>query len=81
MDVLVIDGSELHVGPARLAHSQPRTEGLEAPLEHPFRLFLLLRDDSNDVLVEPLGNRVGVDLGYETPTIFFVDALLDRVAR
>ena len=64
-DVLVVDRVVLDVLPGRLLHRQPQAIRLQAPLEQPLRLVLLLRDQPDDVLVEPLGDRLGFDVGEE----------------
>ena len=58
-DVLVVDRVVLDVLPGRLLHRQPQAIRLQAPLEQPLRLVLLLRDQPDDVLAEPLGDRLG----------------------
>ena len=76
-DVLVIDRLVLDVLPGRLLHRQPEAERLEPPLEHPFRLFLLLRNQADDVLVQPFRNGVGLDVGDEAVLVFAGRELFD----
>src|SRR4029079_8393968 len=38
---------------------------LEPPLEQPFRLLLLLRDEPDDILAETFRDRFGLDVGVE----------------
>ena len=44
---------------------EPVAVRLEAPLEQPVRLVLLGRDQPDDVLVQPPGGDVGLDVGDE----------------
>jgi hypothetical protein len=48
-----------------LRHLLPIPEGLEAPLEHPFGLSLLLRDEPDDILIEARWNDIGLDVSLE----------------
>ncbi|MNL40442.1 hypothetical protein D3C87_1627880 [compost metagenome] len=56
-----------------LGHGQPVAVRLEAELEQPFGLVLLGRDGPDDVLAQPLGQRVGLDLGDEAVLVGLVD--------
>ena len=76
-DVLVVDRLVLDVLPGRLFHREPQAERLEPPLEHPLRLFLLLRDQPDDVLVQPFWNGVGIDVGDEAVLVFAGRELFD----
>src|SRR3546814_190716 len=62
------------LGPARLAllalHLQPGAKGLQTPLQHPFRLALLARDEADGVLAQALGQDVGFDVGDEAVFVF-----------
>src|SRR5262249_14675355 len=49
--------------PARLTHGQPAPVGAETPLQHPVRLALLVRDETDHVFREALGGPFGFDLG------------------
>ncbi len=80
-DVLVVDRVVLDVGPAGLAHLEPATVGLEAPLEQPRRLLLLLGDEPDDVLAQPLGGYIRLDVGDEAVLVFPVDQGLDGRAH
>src|SRR2546425_12399460 len=61
----VVDGAVLHVRPMWLGHLHPVSVPLEAPVEHPFRLALLRRDEPDDVLAQARGNDLGLDVGDE----------------
>ena len=75
VDVLVVDGVVVNVGPGRLLVLEPLPvpEGLEPPLQQPLGLFLLGRDEAYDVLAEPLGGQVGVDVDGEAPLVIGVE--------
>ena len=76
-DGLVVDrlvGDVLPVGSVILSQ---RAKGLEPPLEQPLRLVLLGRDQADDVLVEPLGHDVLLDVGDEPVLVFGVRQLFD----
>ncbi len=63
--VLVIDLGIVDARPGRLAHGQPALVGAEPPLEHPFRLVLLGRDETDGVFRQALGGLFGFDVGDE----------------
>ena len=78
---LVIDGSELDVGPLRLRHRQPVPVGLQSPLEHPSGLILLGRDQADDVLVQPGRNQVSFHVGVKAILVFLGRQGFDAVYR
>ena len=78
-DVLVVDRVELDVLPGRLLHGQPQAIRLEAPFEQPLRLVLLLRDETDDVLAETLGNRLGLDVRVEAVLVLACREFFDGV--
>ena len=80
--VLVVDRRELDLGPGRLLQGQPALERLQPPLQHPFRLVLLGRDEADDVGVQALGRELLVDVGDEAVLVALqrldgLDSLLD----
>ena len=48
--------------PPRHLECQPVAVGLEAEIEKPLRLLLFRRDKTYDVLIEPDGDNIGVDV-------------------
>ncbi len=77
VDRLVVDGRIRHIGPRRLGHLEPVPIGLEPPLEHPVRLALLLRNEPDDVLVEPSGGELRLDVGGPAVLVGLLDVLVD----
>src|SRR5262249_43246523 len=65
VDVLVVDCRIVHARPCRLAHSQPAPIGLEAPGQHPVRLALLARYETDRVFRKTLRRFLGFDLGLK----------------
>ena len=62
----------------------PTTEGLEPPVEQPFRLNLLLRNEPNCILSKALRGQIGLDRADEAIFIsvdlnrtYAIDGLLD----
>jgi hypothetical protein len=80
-DVLVVDLRVMHVGPGRLIHRQPVAIGLEPPLEHELRLPLLLRDRTDDPLVQAARHRFGLDVGDEAVLVVSLSQILNRLGR
>jgi len=76
-DVLVVDRVVLDVLPGRLFHREPEAIRLQAPLEQPLRLVLLLRDQPHDVFAETFGNRLAFDVGDEPVLVFAIGELFD----
>src|SRR6266566_1593944 len=72
-DRLIVDRPVLHVGPVRLAHLEPVAVGLQAPLQHPFRLALFGRDQPDDVLVQTGRHDLGFDVGDEAVLVRLLD--------
>jgi hypothetical protein len=64
-DVLEIYLGNVQMGPRRHLHGQPLAVGLQAEVEEPLRLALLLRYQPYDVLVQALGNELLLHLGLE----------------
>ncbi len=78
--VLIVDLGIVDARPGRLAHGQPAAIGLEPPGQHPLRLVLLGRDETDGIFGKTLGGLVGFDIGDEPVFILVnVDAsdLLD----
>ena len=80
-DVLVVDRRVAHVLPRRLGHREPGAVRLQAPLEQPRGLALLLGDQPDDVLAEALRHGLGFDVGDEAVLVFPVGEFLDRAGR
>ena len=62
-DVLVVDRPVVDVLPVRLLQRDPVPVGPQTPLDQPVRLPLLRRDQPDDILAQPLRDRVGVEIG------------------
>ncbi len=62
---LVVDGRIGDVLPVRLDEREPVAVRAQAPLEQPVRLVLLGCDQSDDVLSEPRGDHIGIEVGDE----------------
>ena len=69
-DSLEVDFGNVEVSPAGHLHSEPVAVGFKSEVEQPLRLALHLRDVAHHILIETLGNHMGVDVGYES--IFIV---------
>src|SRR5207302_1179399 len=76
---LKIDRRELDLGPFRLGHLAPGAERGEAPLEQPFGLGLLSRDEPHRVLVEAGRRGIGFDLGDEAVFVALMRERADRL--
>ena len=75
---LIVDRLVMQMRPFRRAHLFPLPECFEAPVEHPFRLVFLGRNEADDILVQPRRNRVGFQVGDETGFVFALgDKCLD----
>ncbi len=74
-DRLIVDGRIVQMGPGRRGHLQPLTVGVQAPIEHPLRLTLLLGDEGDGVFIQPRRDRVALDVGHESFFIFATDEL------
>src|SRR5262245_15555116 len=80
-DVLVVDLRVADVRPGRLGHRQPVAVRLEPPLEHEGRLPLLGGDGPDDLLVQPLRDRVGFDVGGEAVLVVLGRQVLECLGR
>ena len=58
------------MSPRGLRHRLPVAEGLQAELEHPVGLALLLRDEAHHLLVKTFFNDVGMHVGGKAVFIF-----------
>ena len=74
---LIVDGWVLHVAPVRLAHGEPATEGLQAPVEQPGRLPLFRRDETHRLLRETGRQGLRLEVGGEAVLILAIDQRLD----
>jgi hypothetical protein len=72
IEVLVVDRAVIDTRPMRFAHGQPAAIGLEPPFEHPGRIVLLRRNETNGIFAQALGGLVGFDIGDE-PIFILVD--------
>ena len=71
-DVLEINLRVMHVGPRRLLHRQEFAVRLETEIEHELRLFFLLGNGADDVLVQTLGQGLGFDIRSEPEFVFII---------
>jgi len=78
-DRLIVDGVDLELGPVGLLHRLPRLERLQAPLEQPFRLALLRRNQTHGVFGQAGRSDVGVEIGAEAELVAGVDQFLDAL--
>jgi len=72
-----IDRLVMQLRPVRLFHRQPVPVRLQPPLKHPVRLALLVRDESDDFLVQPHRRRLGLHVRDKPPLVFAVGEGLD----
>src|SRR5881397_2104654 len=75
-DVLVVDRRIGDVRPLRLFHREPVTIRPQTPLEEPFGLLLLARNEPDDVLVEALRGDVLIEIGNEAVLVLLLRHLL-----
>src|SRR5690606_10768590 len=80
-DGLEVDRLDFQVVPGRLRHLQPGPVGLQPELEHPFRLLLLGRETTDDVLVEAGREGFRLDLRLEAVLVLARRELLNGVRR
>ena len=66
------------MSPCGLFECLPVAERLQSELEHPFRLSLLLGDESHNVLVESLLYDVGMHVGGEAVFVFLLSHLAHK---
>ena len=78
-DGLVVDFGQVDVSPLGLFQCLPVAEGTQTKLEHPVGLFLLLRNQSDDIFVESFGNNLGVDLCGEAVFVFLFRNAADQL--
>ena len=74
---LQVDRGDLQLGPVRHRHGQEVAVGVQAPLRHPLRLFLLGRQGTDGVLVQARRQGVRFDLGDEAGRILATELLVD----
>ena len=74
--VLIVDRVHPELCPIGRLQRQPQAICLEPPLQHPFRLVLLGRDEADGVLGETLGREILFDVGMETPFVRLVRRLI-----
>src|SRR6266705_1124277 len=80
-DRLIVDRPVPHVRPVGLGHVQPVAVGVEPPLEHPLRLALLRRDETDDVLAQAGRHDVGFDVGDEPVRVRLQNLGFDAAAH
>ena len=68
-----VDRVVVQMGPARGGHFLPLAVAVQAPFEHPFRLFLLGGQETDDFLAQPRGQGFGVHRGGETGLVVGAD--------
>ena len=69
-DVLKINFRNVKMGPCRESHLLPAAECLQTELEHPFRLVLLGRNQTDYVFIQALGNELLLDIRHKAVLIF-----------
>ena len=74
---LVVDLRVMHVRPTRFGFLAPAAVGLQAPLAHPFRFALALRDQADYVFIQPGWNGVRFDIGIETVLVSLIEKVGD----
>src|SRR5690606_127521 len=74
---LQVDRADLQLGPVRLLHGQEVAIGIQAPLRHPFRLFLLGGKRADDILVQARSERFGFDIGDEAGVVLAAQLFVD----
>ena len=78
-DVLEVEFGHSHMTPCRDLEREPVAVSLQSELQQPLRLALQGRDAAHHILVEPLGNHRGVDVGHKAIAILLVGRLVDYV--
>ena len=78
IQVLEVDLRIVELRPGRLGHRAPAAIGLQPPFEHPRGLALLLRNEADDILVQPLRRFDALDLRLE-PVLVLVDVDLPNL--
>ena len=63
--VLIIDLRIIDACPSRLAHGEPALKGFEPPGQHPFRLILFGRNETDGIFRQALRGLLGFDIGDE----------------
>ena len=70
--VLKIYFRNIKMGPCRKRHLLPAAECLQTELQHPFRLILLGRNQTDYVLIQTFGYELLLDIGDEAVFILFL---------
>ncbi len=83
---VIVDIVEIYLGiadarPVRLLHGQPAAIGVETPFQHPFRLFLLGRNEADDVFAQALGGLLHLDDGLEAILVLIDVDFLNAIDR
>ena len=81
VDVLKVDLGVADLGPVRLRHLLPGSEGAQAPFEQPVGLVLLGGDHADGVGGQALGGDIHLDVGLEPPLVAGLGDGLDGVER
>ena len=72
----------MHMAPCGLRLLLPVAEGLQAEVEHPLGLTLLLGDEADDILVQSYGYDFGMYVGGEAELVFlFGDLTYECIRR
>ena len=75
-DGLEVDLRHMHMSPFRHRQREPVAISLQAEVEQPLGLALLLRDQPHHVLVESLGDDICVNVGGEAVLVLLLRHLL-----
>ncbi len=67
----------VHMRPVGFDHFQPGVIGLQSPLQHPFRLVFLGRNEADNVLVQSWWQGVRFYIGDEAGRIMAFDKIID----
>ncbi len=66
-----------HMGPVRLRHFLPRTEGFQTPFGQPLWLAFLGRNKAHNVFIKACFQGVRFDVGKKTGFVFFANSGFD----
>ena len=64
-DILEVNLGHMHMAPRRSLQRQPVAVRLQAELQQPLRLTLQGRDAAHHILVQPLGDDLGINVGHK----------------
>ena len=75
-DGLIVNFRHMHMAPCRSLQRQPMAVCFQAELQQPFRLSLQGRDAAHHILIKPLGDDVGLDIGHKAVLVLRLRRLL-----